>query len=53
MTRDDAPPGWRRYRCRCGYRWETPLSFPDDDPQCRRCGLPAVAVSERIEGEPR
>ena len=45
---DIPPTGWRRYRCRCGYRWETPRVFPDDDPRCRVCDRPAEAVTEAV-----
>ena len=48
MTIEDTPTGWRRYRCRCGYRWETPRVFPDDDPRCRVCDRPAEAVTEAV-----
>lgn len=48
MTLEATPAGWRRYRCRCGYCWETPTVFPDDDPRCRVCDEPAVAVTEAL-----
>ncbi len=45
--------GWRRYRCCCGHRWETPVRVGDVQTECPSCDGDAVAVTESVGDDHR
>ncbi len=47
----EIPSRWRRYRCRCGYRWEEPRRLSRGESECPVCSKPAVAVTEAVGDE--